>query len=66
MNQETTNERENEQNNVLQLLVYRDQYPRAFARIVSELSPEARAHLEARIARMEAEQAAREMRRRHG
>ena len=47
-----------QRNNDRQLLVFKRTRPALFARLIAELSPESLAHLEARIARMEAEEAA--------
>ncbi len=47
-----------QRNNDRQLLIFKRQRRDLFDRLVADLTPESRAHLEERIARMEAEEAA--------
>lgn len=53
---ETTTPAERQRRNDRQVLVYKRTRPDLFAKLVADLSPEALSHLEARIARMEAEE----------
>lgn len=55
--QTATTEERHQRNNDRQLLIFKRQRPDLFQRLTADLTPESRAHLEARIARMEAEEA---------
>lgn len=51
-----TDKARHDRNNALQLVIYKQQRPHLYARLLAELEPAARAALEARVARLEAEE----------
>ena len=57
MSYDATSTDRHRRNNDRQLLVFKRQRPDLYARLVSELSPEAQHQLEARLVKMEAEEA---------